>query len=163
MTAQAPNRVLARADAPSEAPSPRGSEIDGALRLRLRYPGAGVVVLVATGEIDVATAPRMAALLWPRLLTGLHKVVLDLTGITFLGVAGLELISAVRAYAPYRDVEVVVLSSTVAVARALRAGGLADAATSALETGERRQPRRRARTRRGLAAPVNRPAALAPC
>ncbi|MEB3368621.1 STAS domain-containing protein [Saccharopolyspora mangrovi] len=163
MTAQAPDRVLARADAPPEAPSPRGSEIDTALRLRLRYPGAGVVVLVATGEIDVATAPRMAALLWPRLLTGLHKIVLDLTGITFLGVAGLELISAARAYAPHRNAEVIVLSSTAAVARALRAGGLADAAVSALQTGEGRQRRRRARTRRGLSAPVNRPATLVPC
>ncbi|WP_190816163.1 STAS domain-containing protein [Saccharopolyspora pogona] len=99
-------------------------EIESALRLGLTYPSHDVVVLTATGEVDTATAPRVAALLWPRLLTKLSTVVLDLSGVTFLGVAGLELITAALAYAPYRDVEFIVVGGSTAVERALRAGGL---------------------------------------
>jgi anti-anti-sigma factor len=99
-------------------------EFEPALRLRLTYPSCGVVVLTATGEIDIATAPRVAALLWPRLLTKLSTVVLDLSGVTFLGVAGLELIIAALAYAPHRDVEFIVVGGSTAVERALCVGGL---------------------------------------
>ncbi|MGW1679325.1 STAS domain-containing protein [Saccharopolyspora sp. NPDC002376] len=105
-------------------------EVEPALRLRLTYPSPEVVVLTATGEVDTATAPRVAALLWPRLLTKLSAVVLDLSGVTFLGVAGLKLITAARAYAPFRDVEFTVVGGSTAVERALRAGGLGSSRTA---------------------------------
>lgn len=100
------------------------AEIDPALRLRLTYPSRDVVVLTVVGEVDTAAVPHVAALLWPRLLTKLSTVVLDLRDVTFLGVAGLELIIAALAYAPHRDVEFSVVGGSTAVERALRAGGL---------------------------------------
>ncbi len=135
MTIRTPVHALQRVGplfgATTETPVPPGPElyreaveIESALRLGLTYPSHDVVVLTATGEVDTATAPRVAALLWPRLLTKLSTVVLDLSGVTFLGVAGLELITAALAYAPYRDVEFIVVGGSTAVERALRAGGL---------------------------------------
>ncbi|WP_170301486.1 STAS domain-containing protein [Saccharopolyspora hirsuta] len=102
-------------------------ELDPTLQLHLTYQRPDAVVLTAIGDIDLATAPRVAALLWPRLLTKLSSVVLDLSGVTFLGLAGLELIAAAHAYAPYRDVEFTVIGGPTAVERALRAGELAGA------------------------------------
>ncbi|TDD39825.1 anti-sigma factor antagonist [Saccharopolyspora elongata] len=143
MTIRTPVRALRRPGpllAPAERPVPTSPglhsetiEFESALRLRLSYPSHDVVVLTATGEIDTATAPRVAALLWPRLLTKLSTVVLDLSGVTFLGVAGLELITAALAYAPHRDVEFIVAGGSTAVERALRAGGL-DRSSPALRT-----------------------------
>ncbi|MER7077820.1 anti-sigma B factor antagonist [Saccharopolyspora kobensis] len=101
------------------------AEFDPALHLLLTYPSRDVAVVTAIGDIDTATAPRVSALLWPRLLTKLSAVVLDLSGVAFLGVAGLELITAARTYAPYRDVEFTVVGGPIAVERALRAGELA--------------------------------------
>ncbi|QIZ35418.1 STAS domain-containing protein [Saccharopolyspora sp. ASAGF58] len=135
MTIRTPVRALLRAgpllETPTEMPAPTSSglhreaiEFEPTLRLRLTYPSRDVVVLTATGEVDTATAPRVAALLWPRLLTKLSTVVLDLSGVTFLGVAGLELIIAALAYASHRDVEFIVAGGSTAVERALRAGGL---------------------------------------
>ena len=66
-----------------------------------------------------------------RLLTELSTVVLDLSGVTFLGVAGLELISAAHAYAPYRNQELIVIGGPTAVERALRAGRLDGSAPTA--------------------------------
>ncbi|MER7016107.1 STAS domain-containing protein [Saccharopolyspora sp. NPDC000359] len=117
-------------------PEPRGParhretlELASALRLHLTYPSRGAVVVTAVGDIDTATTPRVAALLWPRLLTKLSSVVLDLSGVTFLGVEGVALISAARAYAPHRDVEFTVVGGPAAVERALRAGELAGVPT----------------------------------
>jgi hypothetical protein len=82
-----------------------------------------VAGLTATGAIDTTIAQRVSDLLWPRLLTEPSIVVLDLRGVTFVGMAELELITAARTYAPYRHLGFVVLGSPTAVERALCAGG----------------------------------------
>lgn len=140
--ARAPRRTapVLRTAAETPVPPVHGScreiiEIESPLLwLRVSYPTPDVAVLTATGDVDIATAPRVAALLWPRLLTKLSTVVLDLSGVTFLGVAGLELITAARAYAPYRDVEFIVVGGSKAVERALHAGGLANERRNAINT-----------------------------
>jgi anti-sigma B factor antagonist len=119
---------------PAPRPDQKDIEVKSALRLRLSYPSHDVVVLTARGEIDTVTAPRVAALLWPRLLTELSTVVLDLSEVTFLGVAGLELIGAAHAYAPHRNLGLIVLGGPVAVERALHAGGLDGFTRSARKT-----------------------------
>lgn len=105
---------------PAPGPYREDIEVESALRLRLSYPDHSMVVLAATGVIDAVTAPTLAALLWPRLLTKLSTVVIDLSRVTFLGVAGLELINAAHSYAPYRNLELIVIGGPIAVERALR-------------------------------------------
>ena len=58
-----------------------------------------VVVIVGVGEIDSITAPRLSAALHRELEHTPASLVLDLTGVSFLGVAGLHVLDCALARA----------------------------------------------------------------
>ncbi len=114
-------------------PIPAPTTERSALLLRMDFSDPQLAVLTASGDLDTVTAPRLAELLWPRLLTKLPAIALDLSELTFLGVAGLELLASTRAYTGYRGITLVVVNHTRTVDRALAAGGI-DAALPCFAT-----------------------------
>ena len=67
-----------------------------ALRLTVGFAGDQAVVEVR-GELDILTAPELAAVLTAVIDRGHSSVVLDLAGTTFMGLAGLRVIEAATA------------------------------------------------------------------
>jgi len=82
----------------------------GGLSQYLTYPQLGVAVLTVTGEVDIATAPRLAEMLQSRLCTQLRRLVLDLSDVRFLGVAGVSAIMTAELRARCAGVEMVVVA-----------------------------------------------------
>ena len=58
--------------------------------------GAGVVRVTLTGELDVATAPRLADAL-DEVAEPTTRVILDMSGLTFMDSSGLQAIVSARA------------------------------------------------------------------
>jgi anti-anti-sigma factor len=86
-----------------------------------RRPGDQVVIVVA-GEIDSDTAPKLSASLHRELEHALPALILDLTGVSFLGVAGLHVLDCALARAETLPVTVNLVSQdNPAVQSALRA------------------------------------------
>ncbi len=113
------------ADAAGEQSGAPGSTTEGApLRLRLSRTASQVMVLSASGDLDLATTPRLSRLLWPRLWSASDAVIVDLSRVWFLGLAGVELLARAHAYADHRGIGFSVVTGTRAVDRALTAGGL---------------------------------------
>ncbi|HVV09476.1 anti-sigma factor antagonist [Amycolatopsis sp.] len=81
-------------------------------------PGRDITVLAIEGELDLATAPQAEALLLPR-LTGTGPLVLDLSGLTFLGAAGLNLLLRARLLATRQGIELRLVARSRAVLRVL--------------------------------------------
>lgn len=74
-------------------PRPRRAGDDTAtseLSLRTERPERGTVVLTLRGEVDRATAPRLAEVLRSRLRSQLSRVVVDLSEVSFLDAAGIS-------------------------------------------------------------------------
>lgn len=94
------------------------------LLLRMNFTDPRSAVLAVSGELDAATAPQLAELLWPRLMTTLSAIALDLSKLTFLGVAGMEILVSAHNYAGQRGITFTIINSTRTVDRALAAGGL---------------------------------------
>ncbi len=96
------------------------------LELRMSRPSRDTTVVHVTGELDTHTAPRLHELLATRLRSTVEAIVLDLSGLHFLGVDGLELLSHARCRAQGRRIDLRLVGGPVCVRRALRAGGLGD-------------------------------------
>jgi anti-anti-sigma factor len=80
------------------------------------------VVIVVDGEIDSDTAPRLSTSLHRELEHAPSVLILDLTGVTFLGVAGLHVIDCALARAETLSVTVnLVRQDNSPVQSALRA------------------------------------------
>ncbi|QUH02946.1 STAS domain-containing protein [Saccharopolyspora erythraea] len=97
------------------------------LRLRMDFTEPPVAVLCVSGELDAATTPRLAEVLWPRLLTELRALVIDLGDVSFLGVDALRLLAGAHSEAAHRGVALCLTDSARPVRRALAAAGLHDA------------------------------------
>ncbi|GAA4866486.1 STAS domain-containing protein [Saccharopolyspora cebuensis] len=97
------------------------------VRLKLSRPTTTAVVVHVAGDVDASTAPRLHELLAPRLSSVAETVVVDLSEVGFLGVAGLELLSHAQHRAAARGVAFRVVDGPVCVDRALRAAGWTDA------------------------------------
>ncbi|GGS49309.1 MULTISPECIES: STAS domain-containing protein [Actinokineospora] len=70
----------------------------GALSVTAASPEPSTLVLAVDGELDLVTAPRLDAVLAAAVLVGRHtRVVVDLTGVSFLGVAGITALQRHRA------------------------------------------------------------------
>lgn len=95
--------------------------------LQLWRPTSTSVVVRIAGELDASTAPRVQELLAPRLSSTIEVVILDLSGLRFLGVAGLELLAHARRRAASRAMMVCIVDGPVCVDRALRAAGWSEA------------------------------------
>jgi anti-anti-sigma factor len=97
------------------------------LRISVTYPRRDVVLIALAGELDLSTAARVQAILEPRVRSTVEKVVLDLSQLNFLAVAGLGLLSHSRARAEAAGTDLRVVVATREVARPMRMTGLDDA------------------------------------
>jgi anti-sigma B factor antagonist len=68
-------------------------------------PGESLIVAIR-GELDIATAPRLAARFDEFLSDGLRRIVIDVSKLTFVDVLGLRTLAALRAQAEQRMVAV---------------------------------------------------------
>lgn len=113
--------------APTEAvPQPAATATPG-IALRLSRPTSASIVVSLAGELDASTAPRLHELIAPQLSSATGTVILDLSGLRFLGVVGLELLAHARRRAAGRALTVCIVDGPVCVDRALRAAGWSDA------------------------------------
>lgn len=93
--------------------------------VRVDRLAAGAVVIVAVGEIDSVTAPKLSASLHRALEDAPAVLVLDLTGVSFLGVAGLHVLDCALARAETVSVTInLVHHEHSAVQSALRAAAM---------------------------------------
>ncbi|GGU33667.1 STAS domain-containing protein [Lentzea flava] len=93
------------------------------LELSVDHVGASTVVGVA-GEIDLATAPQFEAFLRDQLAHTHAVFMLDLSGVNYLGSAGLDVLLRVRAECDRRGVDLVFGECSFIVRRVFEVSGL---------------------------------------
>jgi anti-sigma B factor antagonist len=93
------------------------------LELSADHTGSSTVVTVA-GEIDLATAPQFEAFLRDRLARTRAVLMVDLSGVDYLGSAGLEVLLSVRAECARRRVDLVFGECSFSVQRAFEVSGV---------------------------------------
>lgn len=100
-----------------------GLECGGVFSIKVDRPAEGRAVIVVVGEIDSVTAPKLSTSLHRELERQPTVLVLDLRGVSFLGVAGLPVLDCALARAETLSVTVnLVYHDQSAVQSALRAG-----------------------------------------
>jgi anti-sigma B factor antagonist len=87
-------------------------------------PDGDVVQVRPFGELDIATAPQVAAPLGELSADGHRKVVLDLAGLTFVDSTGMRVIVEAHQAAARHGIEFEVLPGPPAVQRAFEVAGL---------------------------------------
>lgn len=92
------------------------------LELSADHTGSSTVVRVA-GEIDLATAPQFEAFLRDQLAHTRAVLMLELSGVNYLGSTGLEVLLSVRAECRRRGVDLVFAECSFSVLRAFEASG----------------------------------------
>lgn len=94
------------------------------LRLRTAWPAPHVVLVTARGDLDSATAGDLAGLLTDRLWATPEQLVVDLSEVDFLGVAGIRVLLHAALQAEQRGTELLVVAGTnPMLRRALRVTG----------------------------------------
>ncbi|MBV8933041.1 MAG: STAS domain-containing protein [Kutzneria sp.] len=83
------------------------------------------VVVVVTGEIDMATVPRLRETVNDE-MAACRSLVLDLSKVSFLGSAGLEVLVEVLHMATSRQVSLCLVADSRTVRRPLEITGLAE-------------------------------------
>ncbi len=108
-------------DADNDRPSPmlEPEQAGALLSITTTQPEETTVLLRLAGEIDEHTAVQLEEALAPRLLTAPHRLVIDLSAVEFLGVAGLQLLDQHRASATERGITLRVVATHHEVLRAL--------------------------------------------
>ena len=81
-------------------------------------------VLEVDGDLAGIEVARLAARLWPHLLTAPPETFVDLGMAATVDAAGVDLLAAARAYAVHRGLAVGLINATPGVRRALRATGM---------------------------------------
>jgi anti-sigma B factor antagonist len=100
---------------------PRAEQIE----LKVRQPAPGVTVLAVSGEVDMVSAPSLR----DALINGLGDggvFVVDMTGVTFLGSAGLAVLVEAARRAQQEEATLKVVAKARAVTRPLEATGLGE-------------------------------------
>ncbi len=91
-------------------------------------PNAESVVLHAHGDITDTNAAELKEMLLSRVRSSVTTVVLDMTQVTFLGVAGLQVLGTMKQCAGLNRTQLVLITeSNPAVLRPLRAAAIAGA------------------------------------
>jgi anti-anti-sigma factor len=121
VTVQDPNVVATSGAESAAVDSPRA----GQLGLDARTAAEGVVVVAVSGEVDMLTAPQLRAEGLRHLDAG-STLVLDLSGVTFLGSAGLAVLVEASQHAKRRGAAFRVVAVERAVTRPLAATGLGE-------------------------------------
>jgi len=98
----------------------------GDLAVSVDSPQAGVVVLRVSGDIDMLTAPVLIDHVRTQLKVrgATRSLVIDLTGVTFLGSAGLAVLAEAHHTATDAEVTVRVVAPSRTVLRPLQVTGL---------------------------------------
>jgi anti-sigma B factor antagonist len=99
-------------------------------------PDRDRVRVTATGEIDIVTAPLLAAQLDDLWAAGWTDVTADLSGITFLDSTGVHVLVTARNDAIARGAVLAISNGNAAVSQVLRICGVADLFTPAPESVE---------------------------
>jgi len=86
----------------------------------------GVVTVSAAGEVDTFTAAGLRSVLDAELVRQPQALVLDLSGVRFLGSAGLAVLVEAQRWADAHDVALRLIANTRAVTRPLEVTGLID-------------------------------------
>jgi anti-sigma B factor antagonist len=91
------------------------------LRLRTTWPAPHAVLITVRGDVDSATAADLATLVSDRLWATPRRLVLDLSEVDFLGVAGVRVLLHAALQAEQNGTELLVVTGTnPMVRRALR-------------------------------------------
>jgi anti-sigma B factor antagonist len=101
-----------------------GSPSDDVLMVATRAGVAGVVTLVAVGEVDMFTASLLGSSIRSQLEGQPRELVLDLSAVEFLGSAGLAALVDAQKLARDRNVGLRLIAATRAVIRPLQVTGL---------------------------------------
>jgi anti-sigma B factor antagonist len=89
------------------------------LRISVSSPDRDTVVVTVEGELDLATAGAFEEHVTDALASGRDRVVVDLTGVSFLGVAGITALLRSRDHAAHRRTALRVVAAHRAVLRPL--------------------------------------------
>lgn len=102
-----------------------GADENATLTLEVTYPGQGTAVLTVTGEVDMSTTGRLRELLHCRLRSELRTLELDLSRVSFLSIAGAQMLARAVTFAQYWETELrVIATGSRAVRRVLLATGI---------------------------------------
>jgi anti-sigma B factor antagonist len=109
---------------PDESAAPVGAA--GELDVSVTTAGQGASVVHVSGDVDMLTAPLFAEHVRQQLTGGglAKSLVIDLTGVTFLGSAGLAVLAEARSAAEEQHIELRVVASSRLVLRPLQVTGL---------------------------------------
>ncbi|CAM04251.1 anti-anti-sigma factor [Saccharopolyspora erythraea NRRL 2338] len=111
------------------------AERAGRLSLHVDHYRPHTVVLTARGQLDATNVARFAEVLRSRLLTAIRAIVVDLQGLTFLGIPGLDVLGQAHLHASTHGQRLYLVADHPEVLRALRVAGLAHLAQhSSVET-----------------------------
>lgn len=121
MTVQDPDVVATSGAESAAADTPRA----GRIGLAVRTVAEGVTVVSVSGEVDMLTAPRLRADVLRHIETG-GTLVLDLSGVSFLGSAGLAVLVEASQHGKRRGTAFRVVAVERAVTRPLAATGLGE-------------------------------------
>ncbi|MFI6099691.1 STAS domain-containing protein [Lentzea sp. NPDC051213] len=95
------------------------------IELSASQPADGVTVLAVSGEVDMVSAPSLRDAVMPGLSDG-STFVVDMTGVTFLGSAGLAVLVEAARLAQQQNAALKVVAKARAVTRPLEATGLGE-------------------------------------
>ena len=107
---------------------------DDVITLSTQTGADGVVTVTVVGEVDTFTAPVLRSSLDTQLEQSPRELVIDLSGVQFLGSAGLAVLVETQKAARSRDVALRLIATTRAVTRPLEVTGLIDLFTIADST-----------------------------
>jgi len=96
-----------------------------AIGLAVSHPAQDVTVVSVSGEIDMVSAPALRGYVTANLVDG-GTLVLDLTGVSFLGSAGLAVLVEAAQQSRARTIEFSVVAADRAVSRPIVATGLGE-------------------------------------
>lgn len=92
--------------------------------LRAERPEPYIMRLCVHGDLDALTAPRLEDVLAERVRSQIQELTVDLSGLGFLGVAGLEVLRKATLWASVRGIDLhIVVGEARAVRRAFAATG----------------------------------------
>ncbi|MFE2754667.1 STAS domain-containing protein [Actinosynnema sp. NPDC059335] len=97
-----------------------------AVTFTTREVSAGVVVVAVAGELDMATTPAVEGHVRAVLGRPVRVLVLDLSGVTFLGSTGINMLIALRAACVAEDTALRLVVTTKVVRQPLQLTGLVD-------------------------------------
>ncbi len=114
---------MTTSDLPARTTTVAGA-FDDMLSVSTRVEQDGAVTVSATGDIDAYTAPLLRSALDSQLKLGRPQLVIDLSGVQFLGSAGLAALVETQKGANARGIPLQLIATTRAVTRALEVTGL---------------------------------------